>query len=312
MSRVASLDLGTHTFRLLIAEVSPPCFSTLLTERAITRLGEGLLHQKSINPRAMERGLGVVQHFAQLIKHHNVDNVYAVATSVLREAHNGGEFIDRVYEHTGIMVRILSGFEEALLTLRGVLSVVESETEKCLVCDIGGGSTEFVLTEDSTPIHIVSLNLGVVHLAERYLTADPPDTTNLLLLRNTIREILQHIAIPQEMITHHLAHYTLIGTAGTVTTLAAMAQKLKQYEPSKINNYCLTRETTEDIFNHLSHLPYAERRGIPGLEEGREGVIIPGAAVVLEIMELFGFAKLTVSDAGLLEGIVLDALAPHE
>lgn len=311
MSPVASLDLGTNTFRLLIAEcISRDSISPLLTKRAITRLGEGFPQGGLIQPSAINRSMAVLYDFARIIDHYHVENVSAVATSVVREAPNGEAFIEQIYKKTGLPVRTLSGVEEARLTLKGVLSAVAEKTPHALVFDIGGGSTEFILTEETRPLAIESTDLGVVFLEETHPTSDPPTTRELTRLTTTIREQLSlidfHDALPPVLAQGDPASYSLIGTAGTVTTLAAIDQKMELYDPRTINNYRLSREALLAIYQRLTTLTAFQRTAIPGLEKGREALIIPGTAIVLEIMDRFGYNHLTVSDAGLLEGILLD------
>lgn len=206
MSLLASLDIGTNTFRLLIAEVTDSdTLLPIVTKRVITRLGEGLCENGTIQPHAMERGVEVVEYFSQIINQHKVEKVFAVSTSVARKAKNGDKFIAQVYERTGIAIKILTGFEEALLTLKGVFSVVDDITQKSLLFDIGGGSTEFILTENNFPVKIVSISLGVVYLAENLIRSDPPTSRELSYLRNTIKDSLQSIEINQEIINSTFA-----------------------------------------------------------------------------------------------------------
>ena len=317
MSLLASLDLGTNTFRLLIAEViDSNRLVPILIKRTITRLGEGLHKNGTIQPHAIERSLKVVEHFSKIIKQYKVEKIIAVSTSVAREAKNGKEFIAQVFKRTEIPVRILTGFEEAQLTLKGVFSAVDRITKKCLLFDIGGGSTEFILTEEIVPITITSISLGVVYLAENLIRSDPPTSRELSYLRKNIKDCLQQLDFTKDIFCNKSSSTTstqcsLIGTAGTVTTIAAIDQQMERYDPLKINNHRLSRETIENIYHQLSCSSLAARRAIPGLEEGRETVIVPGAAIVLEIMDHFRFNQITVSDAGLLEGILLDAQSSH-
>ena len=313
MPLVASLDLGTNTFRLLIAKVTDSTtLVPIVTKRVIIRLGEGVDKNGTIQPHAFETGIKAIKHFSQTINRHKVEKVYAVSTSAARVAKNGEEFIAKVLEQTGIPVRIVSGFEEALLTLKGIFSAVDCTTHKSLLFDIGGGSTELILTEDNVPVQIASIGLGVVHLAESLVTTNPPTLEDLLSLRNSIKNLLHSVDFNRDILNYIIdtSQCSLIGTAGTVTTLAAIDQQLERYDPQKINNYRLSLNTVEDIYHLLSSTSLDERKAIIGLEEGREAVILPGAAIVLEIMDYFNFDQLTVSDAGLLEGILLDALVP--
>lgn len=310
MSPAASLDLGTNTFRLLIAEgISRNRVSPLFKKRAVTRLGEGFPRGGRIQPAAIERSMAALYDFASIIDHYQVKHVFAVATSVVREAVNGAAFIQQVYDRTGIPVRTLNGSEEARLTLKGVLSTVEHQSKYAAVFDIGGGSTEFMVTEGNRLLKTESIPLGVVFLAETLPTSDPPTARELSRLRTSIRKELLlndlHGALPAGVTAGDEGLLTLIGTAGTVTTLAAIDQKMEVYDPQTIDNHRLSRKTIEIIYQHLTALTAAERTRLPGLEEGREVVIISGTAIVLEIMDCFRRSHLTVSDAGLLEGVLL-------
>jgi exopolyphosphatase/guanosine-5'-triphosphate,3'-diphosphate pyrophosphatase len=177
-----------------------------------------------------------------------------------------------------------------------------------LVTDIGGGSTELILSKETRPVKTASINLGVVHLAEQFITSDPPSEQNLAHLHHQIRKNLSLNTLTGYLATSQpdVDSLSLIGTAGTVTTLAAIDQKLVDYDPIKINNYMLSRETLKAIYTRLITMPLIQRKTIPGLEKGREDVIIPGTAILLEIMDLFQSTALTVSDAGLLEGVLLE------
>jgi exopolyphosphatase/guanosine-5'-triphosphate,3'-diphosphate pyrophosphatase len=259
--------------------------------------------------------MAVLEDFARIIEAYHVENVFAVATSVVREAENGEAFIAQIHTKTGIPVRTLNGSEEARLTLKGVLSAVPQPTRNALVFDIGGGSTEFILTEDTHPRKVETTPLGVVFLSETLPTSDPPTPQELARLSTIIRKHLSlvdfHNLLPTVLPHGDPSPLSLIGTAGTVTTLAAIDQKMERYDPNTINNYRLSRETLVTIFQRLTTLTALQRIAMPGLEKGREAVIIPGTAIVLEIMSLFGCNHLIVSDAGLLEGILLDRMPFH-
>jgi exopolyphosphatase/guanosine-5'-triphosphate,3'-diphosphate pyrophosphatase len=308
MSRVASLDLGTNTFRLLIADLTDEGNVTpLLRKRIITRLGEGLHKDGSIQPQAENRAGKALLSFATILDDYQVGQVFAVATSAVREAANGETITRNLYKQSGIPIRILTGIEEAHLTLKGVFSVLNEKAELSLVCDIGGGSTELILSEGTLPIKTDSINLGVVHLAEQLINSDPPSEQDLSRLHEHIRKNLSSTTVTQYLAASSSAGHSLslIGTAGTVTTLAAIDQRLFDYDPLKINNYILSHGSLGTIYDQLTGMPLSSRAVIPGLENGREDVIIPGTAILIEIMNHFKCAELIVSDAGLLEGILL-------
>lgn len=309
MSRVASLDLGTNTFRLLIADLTDGGNLTLLLrKRVITRLGEDFHKDGLIQPNAVNRARKALLSFSSLLHDYQVEQVSAVATSVVREAANGEKITENLYKQTGIAIRTLTGIEEAHLTLKGVFSVLQDSEQLSLLVDIGGGSTELTLSEDATPIKADSINLGVVHLAEQLITSDPPSEQDLSLLHGQIRKHLSSNSVSEYLAVSSSTQnpLSLVGTAGTVTTLAAIDQGLSDYDPLKINNYPLSRTTLETIYAQLTTLPLSERATIPGLEKGREDLIIPGTAILLEIMSHFQCTDLIVSDAGLLEGILLE------
>ena len=311
MPPLASIDLGTHTCRLLIADSTPAgSLSTVLTKRVITRLGEGFARRGLMQPLAMNRTMAALEDFTQIIDAHQVEKVSSVATSVVREAENGAGFIEQVYKQTGLSVRILTGSEEARLTLKGVLSAVVQPPANTLVFDIGGGSTEFILSEDTPSHKLQSTALGVLFLAETLPLSDPPSARELSRLRTAIRKHLSLIDFSPAF-PAGTSPPSLIGTAGTVTTLAAIDQKMEHYDPRTINNYRLSREALTATYENLISLTALQRTAIPGLEKGREGVIIQGTAIVLEIMSRLGCNHLTVSDAGLLEGILLDGMDFH-
>ena len=309
MSRLASLDLGTNTFRLLIADLADGGkFTPLLRKRVITRLGEDFHKDGSIQPHAANRAGKALLSFSTLLDDYRVEQVFAVATSVVREAANGETITHNLYKQTGIPIRTLTGIEEAHLTLKGVFSVLQDTAKLSLVVDIGGGSTELVLSEDTLPIKTDSINLGVVHLAEQLITSDPPSEQDLSLLHEHIRKSLSDNSVAQYLAAGSSSQHplSLIGTAGTVTTLAAMDLGLTDYDPVKINNYPLARTTLDTMYTQLTTLPLSERAAMPGLEKGREDLIIPGTAILIEIMNRFQCTDIITSDAGLLEGVLLE------
>lgn len=260
----------------------------------------------------MARGVATLTDFSNLVHYHKVDHVRAVATSVVRESGNGADFIRLVKARTGLDVDVIDGDEEAVLALKGVLSCVELETANALVFDIGGGSTEYILSARDMPIYSESLKLGVVHATETLLKSDPPAKEEIERLSAHVIERLQPFIdrmaakglkknLPPEN-----SSITLVGTAGTITTLAAMDQGLESYDPSRINNYILSSEAIKRMFDLICPLPIRERRGLKALEGGREDLIVAGTVIVLRTMEMFGFDRMTVSDGGLLEGVMVD------
>jgi len=313
--RWASIDIGTNTLRLLIADIDNKRLKSVFLKRIITRLGGGYTKTAGITDEAQERTIKALKLFSEKLKEYRVEEVRAVATSVVRRAKNRDGFLGSVREQTGLEVNIISGDEEARLSLLGVLSVIKAGTDfksvpKCLVVDIGGGSTEFIAVADGKMAGAWSLEMGVVHLTEKYLKTDPPTPYELNAMENEIKGVIANLkdlmsqSLPSAFSLEPSALF--IGTAGTITTLAAIDQCLEKYEPDKINNYILKYTAIKKIYKHLASLHLRQREEILSLEKGREDIIIPGAAIVLKAMEGFGFSSITVSDAGLLEGILLD------
>ncbi|MBE9503967.1 MAG: Ppx/GppA family phosphatase [Proteobacteria bacterium] len=309
--KIASIDIGTNTLRLLIGAVQKDGHiidSHLMRE--ITRLGGGF-DGKRLHPDSEKRTLRAVKIFSDVIKEAGVKKVRASATSVVREAENGKEFIDEIKSLTGINVDIISGDIEAALTLKGVLSALYQKESKALVFDIGGGSTEYIIAESGKVIGLNSLNMGVVSLTEKYLKSDPPSADNLSNIRSAVDSFLLALKTPGSGLPE-LSHMggnsgsILVGTAGTITTLAALDQNLEIYDSRKINNYVLTKDAIDKLFKRLSGMTHEERVAIKALEEGRADLIIAGTIIVQRTMEEFGFNELVVSDYGLLEGLLID------
>ena len=304
MEPLASIDLGSNTIRLLIAEpaVTAPIRPTLVEQR-ITRLGENFLPDKTLQTSATERTISALKEFAELMSLNGVTDYSAGATAVVREASNGRNFLDQVQRETGLVVRLLSGFEEARLSLLGVASVISNKESSMVVFDIGGGSTELVWKSegDKSGSESSSLPLGVVHLTETFLQGDPPGLEACRRLRNHVSSVLAELPLRMDF---HDAFW--VGTAGTVTTLASMWHELVEYDPETINGTVLGRTWLADLCATLARMKLSERRKLAGLEPGREDIILAGGLVTLEIMDTFGFSRFTVSDAGLLEGLFLD------
>jgi exopolyphosphatase/guanosine-5'-triphosphate,3'-diphosphate pyrophosphatase len=302
MQRLASIDVGSNTIRLLIAEpeVSAP-LRPIQIQRRITRLGENFLPDRILQPAAMDRSIAVLKEFVELMEKNGVSEYSAAATAVVREASNGSTFLNLVQRQTGLDVRLLSGSEEARLSLLGVASVISTKESSMVVFDIGGGSTELVWQGEGNAMESSSLPVGVVHLTETFLQGDPPGHEPCLQLREYVSSVLTELSFDKDF---HDALW--VGTAGTVTTLASMWYELAEYDPARINGTVLERTWLADLCARLAEMKLTERRKLTGLEPGREDIILAGGLVTLEIMDIFDFSRFTVSDAGLLEGLFLD------
>ncbi|MBH0179457.1 MAG: Ppx/GppA family phosphatase [Nitrospira sp.] len=301
--RLAGIDIGTLTCRLLIADLSPQAsLKELRSERRILRLGEGVDHTKRLNAAAMDRVIECLRDWRGLIDSHQVDAATAVATSAVRDAANRDEFLRRVQQETGFDVEVITGEEEARRTLLGIRSGLPAGVTDIIALDIGGGSTEFILDRPGQVPIVRSIDIGVVRLCERVLKHDPPTAEEIEQAREWVRRETQ--AAVAEMAHYEMA--TFVGTAGTITALAAMAQKLPAYEPARIHNYRLALATVQELEQTLLSRKKADRIGLPGLEKNREEVIAAGAIIIRTIMETLGMSSVLVSDLGLREGVLID------
>jgi exopolyphosphatase/guanosine-5'-triphosphate,3'-diphosphate pyrophosphatase len=310
--RIASIDIGTNTLRLLVSEENEGTpLKKLYIGSEITRLGEGLHgKEKLINERAIGRSIRALSGFSSKIKEYDVGTLRAVATSAVRESLNGLDFVKTVEEETGITVDVITAKEEARLTVKGVLNSVKFDTPDCLIFDIGGGSTEYAYVEGGMISEISSTAIGVVHLTEQYLNNDIETEGDLATLGHNIDVLLNSSLSTFARLD--VKNLTLIGTAGTPTTLAAIQMHLDRYNPSLVNNFILTRDMIESTLSRLIKIPRSERTNVPGLEKGREDLIISGAMIVIKTMDLFSSDTVVVSDAGLLEGVAYDFIERHK
>ncbi len=302
--RRAGFDLGTNTFLLLIAEVEAHGLTPLFEKETVVRLGKGVDAAGNLNAEAMQRGLVCLQEYAGYARQYRCESIVAVGTSALRDAANRAAFLARAQNETGVDVRVISGEEEARLTFRGALSNKKDLPEPIAIIDIGGGSTEVVLGNRQGILKACSADIGSVRLTERWLQHDPvlPEETAAL------REQAEKIMRATWAVAETRATVSMIGTAGTITTLAAMAQKLSHYDPKSIDGFILTAPQLGELVGELARLSVAERQKLPGLNPARADVILAGALLLEIFMQLYGFAQIVVSDRGLRHGVLVGAL----
>jgi exopolyphosphatase/guanosine-5'-triphosphate,3'-diphosphate pyrophosphatase len=302
MPTYAGIDIGTLTLRLLIARVLDGRLCELDSDRRIVRLGEGLQPSRRLQPAPMARAIETIVEWKPKIDQGGAREVVAVATSAVRDAVNRDEFLAEVKRRSGLDVAVLSGEEEARLTLLGIQAGLPPDVTRYVALDIGGGSTEFIKATPDRPLAMVSVNEGVVRLTEACLRNDPPKPDEVSAARTRIRTQLN--AVKEKL--GAVAGFRLVGTAGTITTLAAMDQKMETYTPKRIHNYRLSWEAVRRILGDLTSRTHAQRRELTGLEPGREELMVAGTLILLECMERFGFVECLVSDYGLREGILID------
>jgi len=291
-----SIDIGTNTVRMLLAEVGPEGLKPVRYERCITRLGGGLCPVKGLAPDARDRTLCALRAMKTQLDAHNLCRVRAVGTQALRLAANGTDFVRAIRQELGITVEIISGDEEARLSALGVRQALHPRPPSCLIFDIGGGSTEFILIEGDQRRFDRSYPLGVVRLAE---SPEEPE--------RVIDDILDRLEGDLRQAGVSVADTTaLVGTAGTVTTIAALDLAMTDYDWRRVNNHRVSRERIEDFLHRLRPLSVAEREVLPGMEKGRGDLIVPGLAIVAALLRRLRKQEIIVSDFGLLEGIVVD------
>jgi exopolyphosphatase / guanosine-5'-triphosphate,3'-diphosphate pyrophosphatase len=300
---LAGIDIGTLTCRLLVAEVNPPGELTVVdADRRILRLGEGVDQYKRLSQAAMDRVVSTLKDWKNKTAKYPLNALAVVATSAVRESENRQDFLALVTQEIGWDVEVLTGEEEARRTLLGIRFGLPTAIASFLGLDIGGGSTECILAQSGKAPAVISLDLGVVRLLERVLRLDPP----------TVQEIRQAEACIDEELAKvskafgPFSGIPLVGTAGSVTTLAAMAQGLPRYESARVHNYELTLSIIKGLEQDLITKSGPQRLAMPGLEPGREYVIVAGTVILRRIMETFGFDTCLVSDFGLREGILVD------
>lgn len=306
--RLAGIDIGTLTCRLLIADLpANNRLNELCSERRILRLGEGVDQSKRLKHEAVERVIHCLKDWRATIESYHVHAHVVVATSAVRDAANKQEFLNRVRSEAGFEVEILSGDEEARRTMLGIHSGLPGDIKDVLALDIGGGSTEFILTLQGQSPVVRSIDIGVVRLSERLLHHDPPTRQEIAEARAWIQRETTVVlaAMPQR------TGLTLVGTAGTITSLAAMALQLPAYDAARIHNYRLALNTITDLEKHLLSRSKAARIGMPGLERNREDVIAAGAIILRTVMDILGERECLVSDRGLREGVLIELATRH-
>ena len=300
--RVAVVDIGTNSTRLMIADVAPDgALTQLHRESIVTRLGDRVDATGRLSDEATGRVFETLRHLRALIDEHEVDATTAVLTSAVRDAANGAEFMARVREDFALDARTIGGGEEAALTFAGATSERPHDGSRLVVVDIGGGSTEFVIGCDGAVEFHVSTQAGVVRQTERHLPGHPPPREGIERLRREWAQIVED-SVPR---AERRDVTQLIAVAGTATSCAAIELELEPYDPTKVHGHTLTRATAEQILDRLARLTLDELREVPGLHPDRAPTIVAGVGMLLEVYDAFGLAELQVSEHDILRGAAL-------
>jgi exopolyphosphatase / guanosine-5'-triphosphate,3'-diphosphate pyrophosphatase len=298
--RVAAVDLGSNSTRLLVADVEDGRLDDVVRRLKITRLGEGVDERKRLLPAPIARVRNVLTDFRREAEQLGAERTLAVATSAVRDAENGEAFLGEVEWSYGFATRLLSGDEEAELSFRGA-SAGRTLAEGTLMIDIGGGSTELVVGDhDGLRFHD-SLNMGGVRLTERFLHSDPPTGGELEACSAAARELLA------EQVPRDVHPESAIGVAGTITSIAALDLRLSEYDPDQIEGHRLSRDAIRTQLERLASLPLQERREVPALDPDRAPVIVAGTVIRGEVLDHFGLDNLEASEHDILDGAALEA-----
>lgn len=302
--RVATIDIGTNTVLLLIAEAGPGGLVAVEERATITRLGQGVDRTRVLHPDAIARTSETLSRYAAAVAAAGCERVAVVGTSAMRDAGGAGVLHDQVRRELGVDVRTISGDEEARLTFRGALSGLDVDGA-VTVFDIGGGSTEIVRGEVASGAieFATSIDIGGVRLTERFPTSDPPTRAELSRVRAAADDALAALPVPSKVAAP-------IGTAGTVTTMAAVAEALDPYDGARVHGLWLDRARLEATFSRIAALPVHERARLPGLEPKRADVIVAAASIVLAVLDRLGAGGVRVSDRGVRWGLAEQLVAP--
>jgi exopolyphosphatase/guanosine-5'-triphosphate,3'-diphosphate pyrophosphatase len=302
-SRLGAIDIGTNSVRLLVADVDGAGEAakpeSLDRRIQITRLGQGVDESRRLDPEAISRTLDALREFRGALDELGVERARATATSAVRDADNRDEFLGSAADVLGFEPELLPGTEEARLSFLGATAGLD-EPAPYLTLDIGGGSTEFVVGTHE-PEGLISVDTGSVRITEQHLRSDPPEPEELSEAVSVVRA---HLADVEREVPAVRDAATLIGVAGTITTVAAIELGLTEYDRDKIHHFRLDRTAAEDVFRTLATEPVEVRRHNPGLEPGRVDIIVGGTLILVTIMRTFDFNELLVSEADILDGLV--------
>ncbi len=311
---LAAIDVGTNSIHMVVVRVQPtlPAFTIISKEKTTVRLGDRDKQTGNLSPAAMERAMEALRRCIEISKALNVEQILAVATSAVREAPNGREFLNRVGEELGLWINLISGPEEARRIYLGVLSGMEFNQQPHVIIDIGGGSTELILGDGHEPRTLSSTKVGAVRLTAEHITTDPISNVEFQALQAYIRGMLERSV--EDLLAHLRPgeRPRLVGTSGTIESLAAMhARETQGVVPSPLNGYSFTLRDLQDMVNRLRRLNLAGRSQIPGINDRRAEIILAGALILQEAMTLLGAESIVICERSLREGVIVDWMLTH-
>jgi exopolyphosphatase/guanosine-5'-triphosphate,3'-diphosphate pyrophosphatase len=312
---LAAIDLGTNSIHMVLAQIEPslPSFSIVAREKETVRLGDRCWETGKLRPEVIERAIACLGRFQEIARSYNADRMVAVATSAVREAPNGRDFLRQIDKQLDLKVSLISGQEEARRIYLGVLSAIELNQQSHVVIDIGGGSTELVLGDGGEPRVLNSTKIGAVRLTSQFVSTDPISDEEFHYLRSYIRGMLER---PVEEIQAHLnpeeEELRMVGTSGTIEAVAALhANQVYGSAPNPLNGYSMGFKGIQDIVDRLRKLSVKQRSDLPGMSDRRAEIILAGALILKEAMQMLGVEKLTICDRALREGLIVDWMLTH-
>jgi exopolyphosphatase/guanosine-5'-triphosphate,3'-diphosphate pyrophosphatase len=299
--RVAVIDIGTNSARLLVADVEGGSVSPVERRSRVTRLGRGVDLSGRLSAEAIEDACEAIGDYVVAVDELDAATTDAIATSAVRDSANGSAFVAELRERFALSARVLDGEEEARLTYLGATSE-QVPTEPTLVIDIGGGSTEMIVgTGEEIAFH-TSLQAGVVRHTERHISSDPPTVVELESLAADVRGLIEAAVGPG------IEARAGIAVAGTPTSLAAVELQLEPYDPARVHGHVLHLPAIQRMLSQLASAPLSERIEIPGMHPDRAPTIVAGVVILIEAMRAFGLERITVSEHDILYGAALSAL----
>jgi exopolyphosphatase / guanosine-5'-triphosphate,3'-diphosphate pyrophosphatase len=306
---IAAIDIGTNSIHMVIVQIDPslPAFTVIAKEKDTVRLGDRHATTGDLTPEAIKRSLNTLRRCQELATSLKAEQIIAVATSATREAPNGENFLRQIESELGIVVNLISGREEARRIYLGVLSGMDFNEQPHIIIDIGGGSTEIILADVHEPRILSSTKIGAVRLAKEFVTTDPISDRELKVLRAYVRGILER---PVEEIWQNLQLNEVprtIGTSGTIETIAEIhAKDTLGTVPDPLNGYEIKYKDIERIVKRLAKMSYKERLEVSGLTDKRAEIIVPGAVILLEAMQMLKLDSIMICERALREGVIVD------
>lgn len=298
--RVAVIDVGTNSARLLVADVEAGRVAPVERRSTVTRLGRGVDLSGRLSAEAVEDACAAIGEYVDMVEQLGAESIVAIATSAVRDAENGGAFVAELRERFALSARVLDGEEEARLTYLGATSE-HPPTEPTLVVDIGGGSTELIVGTGAEIAFHASLQAGVVRHSERHIGSDPPTAVELESLAADVRCLIE------ATLGGGVEVRSGIAVAGTPTSLAAVEMGLDPYDPAQVHGHVLSLPSIQRMLSQLASTPLAERERIPGLHPDRAPTVVAGVVILVETMRAFGLEQIEASEHDILYGTAISA-----